>query len=435
MNRYTSRFLTSIAISLALIAAFILLAGAPAMAQCTEVTPGLQFPLGITQSDRGNLIISESTTGGLNSGRISIVDRYGTRRTLLGGLPSAINDVGQPSGPAGLFMEGRTLYVAIGIGDTIIGAGPGTAFANPNPSAPIFSSILSIEFSSSVERTTAGFALTPADYQRLANGHRVKLRSGGDKITVELIANFPDYTPNPPPPANVRGSNPFDLVGVGNRLYVTDGGQNTVRKVNINSGAFSTLATFPNVANPLFPALGGSTVEAVPTGISYSDGKLLVTLFRGFPFPQVSVVEQVNPTTGAHTPLITGRKTAIDVLAIRSGRDENDDDDDDDEDDAYDNYGGHDKLNQSGNRHDGERGDTDYLVLQHASGPGPMTPPGLLLRFETPAGPPTTVANCLNRPTSMTLDKRRGKLYIVELGPPPPAPAGPGRLVSVVIAP
>ena len=413
MNRYISRFL--IPNSLTLFAAITLFAGLQASAQCpvTEVTSGLQIPLGITQSNQGNLIVSETGTRALHSGRISIVDRFGTRRTLLGGLPSAINDVNEPSGPAGVFMRGRTLYVAIGIGDTIIAGPPGsgTAFANPNPSAPIFSSILAIHFSSNVERTTAGFALTPADFQTLANGQKVTLSAGGDKITVELVANFPDFTPNPPPPANVRGSNPFDLVAVGNQLYVTDGGQNLVHRVNINSGAFSTLVVFPNVPNPLFGTIGGPTVEAVPTGIRYFDGQLLVTLFRGFPFPPVSVVEQVNPTTGAHAPLITGRKTAIDVLAIGN----NDNEDGDNE-----------------NNQDGENADTDYLVLQHASGPGPMTPPGVLLRFDTPSSPPTVVANCLTRPTSMTLDRKTRKLYITELGPPP---AGPGRLVSVPIAP
>lgn len=411
MNRYTSRFLTSVGLSLTLVAAIILLAAAPARAQCTEVVSGLRIALGITQSNQGNLIVSETGTVVLHTGRISIVDPSGpsgNRRTLLDGLPSAINDVGQPSGPAGVFMRGRTLYVAIGIGDSIFGAGPGVAFANPSPSSPIFSSILALHFSANVEKNTTGFTLTLAHQFALASGQTVTLSNGSQKLTVELIANFPNFTPNPPPTGNVRGSNPFDLVGVGNRLYVTDGGQNSVVKVDIPTGAFSTLVTFPNLPNPIFPGLGGPTVEAVPTGIRYSDGQLLVTLFRGFPFPPVSVVEQVDPTTGAHAPFITGRKTAIDVLAIR-----NDD-------------------NEDGDHEDGEGGDTDYLVLQHASGPGPMQQPGLLLRFETPAGPPTTVAACLTRPTSMTLDEDSGTVYITELGP---TPAGPSRLVSVPIAP
>ena len=74
------------------------------------------------------------------------------------GLPSGINDVNEASGPAGLFMPGRTLYVAIGIGDSILaGPFPGTARPNPNPSSPIFSPVLAIHFSANVEKTTAGY--------------------------------------------------------------------------------------------------------------------------------------------------------------------------------------------------------------------------------------------------------------------------------------
>jgi len=399
MNKHIFR-LPSITSLFLLVVLVLLFAGVEARAQCTEVVSGLRNALGITQSNQGNLIVSETGTGALHTGRVSIVEPSGNRRTLLDGLPSAINDVGEPSGPAGVFMRGRSLYLAIGIGDAIVAGGPGVAFANPNPSSPLYSSILALHFSANVEKNTTGFTLSLAQQLALAAGQRVTLGNGGDKLTVEIIANFPDFTPNPFPPVagNVRGSNPFDLVVVGNLIYVTDGGQNSVRKVNIASGAFSTLVTFPNLPNPMFPGLGGPTVEPVPTGIAYDDGRLLVTLFTGFPFPPgASRVQQVNPSTGAAADFITGRKTAIDVIPLADGS------------------------------------DTDYLVLQHASPFGPFfPPPGLVLRFETPAGPPTTVAACLVRPTSMTLDEKAETLYITELGP---APAGPSRVVSVPFAP
>jgi hypothetical protein len=50
------------------------------------------------------------------------------------------------------------------------------------------------------------------------------------------------------------------------------------------TGDFSPLSSFPTIPNPLFPGLGGPVIEAVPTGIAYSDRQLLVTLFRGAPF-------------------------------------------------------------------------------------------------------------------------------------------------------
>lgn len=398
MPRRILHLFPSVTFLLSLLVSVFLLAGTDAQAQCTEVVSGLESPLGIAQTNQGNLIVSETGTAALHSGRISIVDPAGNRRALLNGLPSAINDVLEPSGPAGVFMRGRTLYVAIGIGDSLVAGGPGITFGNPNPASPIFSSILALHFSADVEKNTSGFTLTFAQQMALASGQKVTLsNAAGEKLTVDLIANFPNFTPNPPPAGNVRGSNPFDLVVVGDQIYVTDGGQNSVRQVNLDTGAFSTLVTFPPVTNTLFGTIGGPTSEAVPTGITYNDGQLLVTLFTGFPFPPgASRVEQVDPATGAITTFIGGRKTAIDVLPITQG------------------------------------GDTDHLVLQLASPFGPFfPPPGLVLNFETPAGPPTTVASCLTRPTSMILDEKTGTLYITELGPGPPPIPGAGRVLSV----
>ena len=371
----------------------------PASAQCpvVELTSGLVRPVGIAQSSQGNLLISEANARVPNTGRISIVDLSGHRRTLLSGLPSGIADVGDPLGPMGLFMRGRTLFVLIGVGDVAIaGPIPGSALPNPNPvSSPLFSSVLAVHFSASVEKNTEGLALTLADQQALASGQKVTLSNGnGDAVALELIADFQNYIPFPLPtvPDNVQLSNPFDLVAVEDQLYVTDGGRNLVWQVDIPTGAISVLAEFPNVPNPLFPAVGGPTSQAVPTGIRYVNGQLLVTLFRGAPFaPETSVVEQVDPLTGNHGPLITGLKTAIDVIPI------------------------------SGN------GGTDYLVLQNASVGPFFGGPGLLLRFPASGGVPTVIANCLDRPTSMTLDEKTGTVYVTELNS--------GRLVAVSLQP
>ena len=427
MYRYIPRFFAAKVFSLALCAATVMLAGTTVMAQCPPLISGLQVPLGVTQSEKGNLFVSETGTLAPNTGRISIVDLGGNRRTFLDGLPSGINDVNEIGGPAGLFLHNQTLYVAIGIGDTIkAGPVPGTAVPNPNPPvSPIFSSVLAIQFSNYVERNTTGFSLTSADHQALANGERVRKSNGGaDRITVELIANFPDFLSEPSVavPNNVRGSNPFDLVLVeghsrhdgdrwaddnehgdndGDLLYVTDGGRNLVWQVDINSGAFAILAVFPQVANPMFPSLGPPFIDAVPTGIAADNGQLLVTLLRGAPFPPgTSVVAQVNSLTGNPTPFIAGLKTAIDVLPIRKHH------------------------------------DTDYLVLQHASAGPFFGSPGRLLRFETPAGPPAVIANCLNRPTSMTLDEKNGTLYVTELvSVPPGTPVTQGRIVAIPVIP
>jgi hypothetical protein len=367
----------------------IALAARQLEAQCRPIVSGLFNPTGITQSNKGNLLVAENGTSTPNTGRISIVSPQGERRTLLSGLPSGVYfETGQASGPSGLFLRGRTLYVAIGIGDSIAaGAGPGLYLPNPNPASPLFSSVLAIHFSAHVEETTSGFHLSLAQQNALANHQPVTLWNGqGQKMTIELIVNFPNYTSDPRPnfTQNVRGSNPFDLLALGNHLYVTDAAQNSVTQVDIAHRSFSVLTTFPAIPNLLFPNVGGPVVEAVPTGIAYADGKLLVTLFRGFPFPVgASVVSQVDPQTGTHAPFITGLTAAIDVLAITKD-----------------------------SRADDSK--ASYLVLQFASGPF-LSPPGLLLEFDTPTSAPTTVADCLTAPTSMTLDERSGKVYIAEL--------------------
>lgn len=125
-------------------------------------------------------------------------------------------------------------------------------------------------------------------------------------------------------------------------------------------------------------------IEAVPTGIVYANGKLLVTLFRGFPFPAgLSVVEAIDPVTGSHSPLIHGLRTAIGVLPVRAHGD--------DDSDA-----------------------PSYLTLEHFS-QDMLGGPGILSRFQTPAGPPVVLANCFFKPTAMTLDARTGTLYLAQV--------------------
>ena len=380
---------------LALIASAALLLGGEVSAQCpvTQLTSGLLNPLSITQSNQGNLIVSESGTAVPNSGRISLVDRNGNRRTLVAGLPSGISDVGTPSGPAGLFLRGRTLYVVIGVGD--VRPASGVEHTNPNPpSSPLFSSVLAIHFNADAEKTSGGFALTLAEHQALAAGQKLTLDNGaGDKLAIELVVNLlPDYLPKPLPafPANIGLLNPYGIVAVGDRLYVTDGGQNRVWQVDAPTGSFFSLTQFPNIPNPLYPAVGGPLQEAVPTGITIFGGQLLVALFRGIPFtPGTSTIEQVS-LTGNQAALITGLKTAISVLPVSAV------------------------------------GHTDYLVLQHASVGPFFGSPGLLLRFASPAGPPTIIANCLTRPTAMTLDDKTGTVYVTDFA---------GNILAIPVVP
>lgn len=350
-------------------------------AQTTSVfTAGLSQPAKIVLTPGGNLLVAE-TLGAPNAGRISIVDPLGNRRTLLDGLPSGNDPESGAAGPSGLDLRGRTLFVSIGGGDgTLAGPIPGTELPNPNPSSPILSSVLMINFSANVEKTTQGFSLTPVQHSILAGGGDVTLSNGaGDKITVELLANFPNYIPAPLPffPPNVRHSNPFGLVAAGKDLYVADGGMNTVVKVNISTGNTQTVTTFPPRPNPL--PFGPPVIEAVPDGIRIVNGQLLVTLLTGFPFvPGLSEVRKVDVATGTSAPLIGGRSSAIDLVEGKS------------------------------------RGATDYYVLEFSTD-FLANAPGQLLLFRSPTAAPVVVAGGLIGPSGLARDAVTGDIYIAEI--------------------
>ena len=61
-----------------------------AMAQNVRVfASGLQKPLRLVFTPQGNLLVSEGGLPESNTGRVSILDRGGARRSLLEGLPTA----------------------------------------------------------------------------------------------------------------------------------------------------------------------------------------------------------------------------------------------------------------------------------------------------------------------------------------------------------
>jgi hypothetical protein len=372
--------------SFILVLAAFFCGSATANAQCSDsiLTSGLQGPSKLTQSNLGNLIVAETGLPAPNSGRVSIVELDGSRRSLLEGLPSGANSMGDPSGTQGVFMRGRTLYVLNGEGNaTLQGPIPGvTEVPNPAPNSPLLSSILAVHFSAHTEKITTGFVLTAADHQALKDGQTLTLSNGGgDQITVSLVADFPDYVADPLPffANNVRHSNPFGITGIGNQLYVSDGGRNLVFEVDSDTGAFTTLATFPAVTNPL--PFGPPFIEAVPDSIRAYNGDLFVTLLRGFPFvPGLGTVVRVDPNTGSVTPLITGLASAIDVLPVKT------------------------------------KNATSYLTLE-ISVDLLADAPGRLQRFATPAGPGTPIATCapLIGPTNMVRDDKTGTLYITSI--------------------
>jgi hypothetical protein len=272
--------------------------------------------------------------------------------------------------------------VAIGEGDvTRPGPLPRTEVANPAPASPIFSSVLAVHFSAAVEQGTTGVSLSLADHHALRAGERlVRSDASGRKVTIELVVDFPDYQPEPLPAlaSNVRHSHPYGLVADDDFLYVVDAGPNNVYKVEIASGAYENLVSFPRTPNP--GTFGPPLIENVPTSIHWSGDQLVVTLLSGFPFiAGLSQVRQVDPETGEDRALIRGLASAIDVIPPSpDGR-----------------LAGFLTL--------------EYSLAHLAGGPG------RLQVFDEAATPVAVISGTLVTPSSMVYDRRTGTIIVAEL--------------------
>ena len=144
-----------------------------AKAQClSPYTAELHGPVGMVQANSGDLLVGESglvnevgCTGAEhrhylyreprrtpNAAERFTVRNQRPRRRLRTGGPL-------PDGADALCRDQRR---RCGGGRSI----PGSIVANPTPSSPLFSSVLAFHFSSSVERSTAGFSMTLATSRR-----------------------------------------------------------------------------------------------------------------------------------------------------------------------------------------------------------------------------------------------------------------------------
>ena len=348
----------------------------------TVLATGLNSPMKLAMTPGGNLLVSEATVQ-LNTGRISMVDRGGARRTLLDGLPSGPAFPGNsPLGPAALVLDGRTLYISVLEGDSLV-AGPTPAshpLPNPNGSgSPIFSSILKVQFDADVDRMATGFSLTLDDHFTLADGWEVRLtNSGGQTATIGLLVGFPSV---PPDRREVIGHvTPYGMTldPARESLYAADAGQNRILKVNVNTGRWQTLVRFPRV--PRVPSAGAETeTDAVPTSARFYGDDLLVTFLTGVPFAEgEAVVRAVNPVTREIRPFINGLTTATDILyrETPAGR--------------------------------------QFLVSEYRSNLVGVPRSGRVILFDSPQG--RVIASGLAGPTGMVQDPATGDVFVTEFG-------------------
>ena len=250
-----------------------------------------------------------------------------------------------------------------------------------------------MHFSANAEKTASGFTLTEADQFALKSGAELVLDNGkGDRLTIKLLADFPNVVPAPRPdlPDNTVSSNPFGVAVHSNLLYVVDASLNLIWTVELNTGATAVLTRFASLPNPLFP-FGPPAIDPVPDSIHLFGGQFLVTLLSGFPFPPgVAQVRIVDAHTGDDKPFITGLTSAIDVLPVKT-----------------------------------PGGGNEFLTLEFSTNQLAQAP-GRLQLFTSPGGLPVVIADCLITPTSMALDPKTGSLFVTEIFT--------GRIIEVAVA-
>jgi hypothetical protein len=369
---------------------FVICFGAsPAWCQPEVVVTGLQGPHKMILTPGGNLLVSEPSMTS-NAGRVSFVTPAGARSSLLEGLPSGTDvTMAGASGPAGMALHERTLYLAVGNGDSeraLQGPAGPHVFNPAGASSPLFASILEIRFSLDIDSVGGPFVMTTQHQQALNNGAEVEIDSGsGGTARFSVLARFPNAEPTPGPFV-YRFSNLWGMAVSedGSTLYVTDASMDALATVDTATGRWRRLR-FPPVPNPT--PIGAPVLDSVPTSARIYGNQVLVSFLTGFPFaPGNARVLAVNPGTGASDlgsaePFIFGLTSVTDVLWRR-----------------------------------GPNGQSQFFVLEFSQNQSvPMPPPGRLLRYDAGAAGPQVAAAPLITPVSLAYDAATKDLFILEL--------------------
>ncbi|MFN7925311.1 MAG: ScyD/ScyE family protein [Bryobacteraceae bacterium] len=351
-------------------------AGVIAQAPPRVVAAGLQAPQKLALTAGGNFLVTE---GGEkpNEGRVSIVTRAGARRSLIEGLPTGVSPEGEASGPTGIALRGRTLYVAIGVGDAEVdGPRPGSAVFSPKgPSSPLFSSVLVFELSGDADAASAPFRMTPAQHMALAVGDEIELDNGaGANARASMLVNFVDAIPDPG--AIYRFSNPWgiEVSADGNTLWVADASMDVVWRVDTRTGRPRMAGALPRQNNPT--PVGGPIIDSVPTAVHSCGGELLVSQLTGFPFlSNAARIHALDTERRTFAPFIANLSLVTDFACTGSSE-------------LF-------VLEMSGN----------FLAQPPA--------PGRLLRYSSPQ--PTVVSNAVILPVGLAYDEARRSVYVLEL--------------------
>lgn len=263
MNRMTRFAALAGAAALALVASAASAQPAP---PGTPLATGLSNPRGLT-ADGGAILVAE-----VGSGEVTRIAADGTTTVVASGLPATT------------FFSEET--------GTDEAAGPSSAIAVPGGYVVTVSEGPGSEFQSLyfvAEGGTGGSLMADLGAYEQANN-----TDGGMNIAGE---------------ADLL-SNPYEVLLVGDGFLVSNSGANAVLRVD-SEGNVSPYAIFEDRENPLFPTMGGPTMNQVPTGMVVGpDGAVYLTTLTGFPFPTgEALVYRLDDANGDGDALDAGETT------------------------------------------------------------------------------------------------------------------------------
>lgn len=253
----------------------------PPELEIKTIASGLEGLMGVETDAQGNIWVTESGTDipdanndtHNNNGKVVLITPDGQKYDAIINLESYTNvDSGELQGTVHLLRDGGTLNVLSG--DHLYRAD----ISNFKPGD------------------------TPLDAKNLPS-----------EDIFSVIANLPAES-NPD-----HDSHPYNLTkGPDGDLYIADAGANLIiHRKGVND--YAIFAEIPAIPNPLFPDMGGPTVQAVPTSIYYDGEAFLVTSLTGFPFPEdVASIYKVS-LSGEVSVYQTGFTMLVDIVKGNNG--------------------------------------------------------------------------------------------------------------------
>lgn len=363
-------------ISIGITALLLAATAPPLLAQTQSVfVSGLNAPTKTDVTYLGGLLVSERGTG-VNDARLTVVDRTGNAKAIVGGLPSGVDATTGVSGAQGVLVRGCCVVdLAIGEGDTLRFEGAPRQVPNPiGPNSPLYSTVLRFTFNRTLHNVSDAFELTAEDHATLADGQPIeKNNSAGEWMRVRALADTKDFRPDPV--TNVRASNPFGITD--NRsepgVLLADAGQNSVVAIGSWFGPPRTVIRFAPIGNG--PGAVPPVSDPVPTAIRHYQGhEYLVSLLSGVPFATGNAsIRLVNVVRRTQRVLIPGLTSVTDVLPIGSS----------------------------------------IYVLEISSNLS-QGAPGRLLRFASPTAQPEVIASGLQGASGMTYSAPLRSIFIAE---------------------